>query len=102
MKVRVRETFVSDDDQKVELKRVMTGKVLRVDSQGDAYIKFWEHEHDDEVFRQWVFKTTYMHKLELPGKMVRLKAGKTVSCLNDCMKASECKNEAMSKKEQKS
>lgn len=89
--VRVLENFESDDDQKVTLEKGMKGKVLRIDGQGDAYIKFHRDELDDEGLRHWVYKTTFWSKLELPGKADRLRALRIVDCLDACSLAAQCK-----------
>merc|ERR1712203_364191 len=56
-KVRVKSDFASDDTAQATVTKGMTGRVLRVDSEGDAYIKFWHHEYDEEVFKHWVFRS---------------------------------------------
>eukprot|EP00929_Paragymnodinium_shiwhaense_P004725 TRINITY_DN10585_c0_g1_i1.p1 TRINITY_DN10585_c0_g1~~TRINITY_DN10585_c0_g1_i1.p1 ORF type:complete len:299 (-),score=83.85 TRINITY_DN10585_c0_g1_i1:79-864(-) len=89
--VRVLEEFESDDDQKVTLAKGMKGRVLRIDGQGDAYIKFQRDELDDEGIKSWVYKTTFWKKLELPGKAERLRAARTVDCLDACSLQFSCK-----------
>merc|ERR1711957_392367 len=75
---------------------------MRVDGQGDAYIKFFKSDYDDEDFlKQWVWRETFWSKLELPGKTVRTRASKTVSCLNNCTTAQNCEIQMMSKKKAK-
>eukprot|EP00928_Gymnodinium_smaydae_P011576 TRINITY_DN14255_c0_g1_i1.p1 TRINITY_DN14255_c0_g1~~TRINITY_DN14255_c0_g1_i1.p1 ORF type:complete len:245 (-),score=73.45 TRINITY_DN14255_c0_g1_i1:66-800(-) len=101
MKVRIREDFVSDDDVKAELKKGMNGRVLRTDRNGDAYIKFFEDELDNEGSRHWVFKTTFWDKLEVVGQAARSRASRVVSCLDKCSLDADCRMGELKKKEMK-
>lgn len=90
-KVRVHDDFESDDEDQAEISRGMTGKVLKVDADGDAFIKFWRDELDDEYAYHWVFKRTGWDNLELPGSgAARMRAARTVTCLDRCMRKLEC------------
>lgn len=102
-KVRVHDTFISDDEARVEIVRGMTGKVLEVDEDGDSFIKFWRDELDDEYIHHWVFKRTGWDKLELPGGgAAKMRATRTVSCLDNCTLSMQCiQFQEASKKKQK-
>merc|ERR1711879_1076607 len=64
-RVRVREDFVSDDEARAELNKGMSGKVLRTDGDGGAFIKFQRDDlDDDDVVSHWVFKTSFWDKFE--------------------------------------
>merc|ERR1712039_588275 len=95
------EDFKSDDDLAADISKGMTGKVLRIDGQGDAFIKFFLDEFDDDGTRHWVHRTTFWEKLELSGKPERLRAAKVVDCLDGCSKAQGCNMQSMTKKDQK-
>merc|ERR1740130_274296 len=69
----------------------MTGTVLEVDKNGDAYIKFWRDELDDEFIHHWVFKRTGWDNLELPGVgSSKMRATRTVTCLDGCTQKMQC------------
>lgn len=103
-KVRVHTDFISDDEERAEVSKGMTGKVLQVDEEGDAFIKFWRDELDDEFIFHWVFKRTGWDKLELPGGgAAKMRATRTVSCLDSCTLQMQCAPfDQASKKKQKS
>lgn len=94
-KVRIREDFVSDDDDQVSLRKGMTGRVLRVVGDGDALIKFWWDEYDEEFKRQWVSRRTFWTSLELPERIVRMRAHRVVSCLDNCTLVANCRMSEM-------
>merc|ERR1712007_98968 len=66
---------------------------------GDAYVKFWEHEldTDEDAVKHWVFKRTAWDHLDVVGTTVRLRAGKTVACLDNCTLAVNCNMKTLSK-----
>eukprot|EP00930_Biecheleria_cincta_P033648 TRINITY_DN23309_c0_g1_i1.p1 TRINITY_DN23309_c0_g1~~TRINITY_DN23309_c0_g1_i1.p1 ORF type:complete len:250 (-),score=55.55 TRINITY_DN23309_c0_g1_i1:62-811(-) len=99
--VRVHTDFTSDDSAGAELRKGMKGKVLQVDDDGDALVRFFEDDLDDQGVRHWVYRTTFWEKLELPGKMERLRALKVATCLDDCSVKQECRMNSMSKKQSK-
>merc|ERR1712000_568587 len=102
VKVRVKEDFESDDDAAVTLPKGMRGKVLRIDGEGDAFIRFNRDEFDDkDVLRQWVFKHTAFDKLELPSSPVRMRASRVVTCLDNCTISAKCDLQNMNKKQMK-
>eukprot|EP00931_Biecheleriopsis_adriatica_P080608 TRINITY_DN53959_c0_g1_i1.p1 TRINITY_DN53959_c0_g1~~TRINITY_DN53959_c0_g1_i1.p1 ORF type:complete len:238 (+),score=57.36 TRINITY_DN53959_c0_g1_i1:28-714(+) len=101
MHVRIKDDAISDDDSAATLTKGTKGRVVKVDSEGDALVRFFEDELDDEGVRHWVHRETFWEKLELPGNMERLRAWKTVSCLNDCSRRQECRLADMSKKANK-
>ncbi|CAK0828145.1 unnamed protein product, partial [Prorocentrum cordatum] len=100
-KVRVRSDFQSDDESPSEVSKGMTGRVIRIDQDGDAFIKFWQDEYDDDFRRYWVHRPTFWEHLEVPGRMAELRAAKVVSCMNNCTLTQECRMQEMSRKEQK-
>lgn len=100
-KVRVKDDFESDDNEKKLITKGMTGRVIRVDGEGDALIKFWRDEYDDDFLRNWVFKTTFWDKLELPERMVRLRAAKVVKCLDNCTLDMNCGLATLTKSKKK-
>jgi hypothetical protein len=99
-KVRTRIEFESDDEEKATLAKGMNGKVLRVDEDDDALIKFFPVDFDDEEhITHWVYSTDYSSKLELVGNSERLRVLKVVACLDNCTWASGCRQPPeMSKK----
>lgn len=102
-KVRVKTDFTSNDEEEVQLTKGMNGRVVRLDGDGDAYIKFWDDDDEDESRSHWVFKHKFWEKLELPGNMHRVKATKAVVCMNNCTLTHECLQwPDLSKKQKKS
>eukprot|EP00933_Yihiella_yeosuensis_P000734 TRINITY_DN10114_c0_g1_i4.p1 TRINITY_DN10114_c0_g1~~TRINITY_DN10114_c0_g1_i4.p1 ORF type:complete len:245 (-),score=31.04 TRINITY_DN10114_c0_g1_i4:70-804(-) len=102
VKVRIKEDFVSDDDVKATLTKGMKGKIMRIDGQGDLFIKFFTDEFDDSVVaKHWVHKTTLWRKLELPGKAPLHRADRVINCMENCTVAQNCKLQNLGKKEQK-
>lgn len=90
-KVRVHSDFDSDDERHAEITKGMTGKVLQVDDESDAFIKFWRDELDDEFIQHWVFKRTGWDNLELPGSgAARMRAARAVTCLDRCTRKQQC------------
>jgi len=83
-KVRARVDFESDDQEKTTISKGMSGRVLRIDGEGDALIKFSRDEYDDEVVKHWVSRTSVWEHLELPEKVHRHRAAKVVKCLDQC------------------
>lgn len=101
-KVKILESFSSDDDQLQKLQKGQIGKLLRLDGNGDALIRFFEDELDDVGTRHWVLKTTLWKQAELLGEMPRMRASRTVSCMNNCSVAiMNCNFQRMTKKEGK-
>eukprot|EP00427_Karlodinium_veneficum_P002058 CAMPEP_0169176510 /NCGR_PEP_ID=MMETSP1015-20121227/65909_1 /TAXON_ID=342587 /ORGANISM="Karlodinium micrum, Strain CCMP2283" /LENGTH=207 /DNA_ID=CAMNT_0009251023 /DNA_START=99 /DNA_END=719 /DNA_ORIENTATION=- len=84
-KVRVHTDFVSDDVQQAEISRGMTGRVLQVDEDGDAFIRFWRDDLDDEYIHHWVFERTGWDKLDLTGSAApKMRAARAASCMDAC------------------
>lgn len=101
-RVRAREDFLSDDEARAELNKGMSGKVVKTDGDGGAFIKFQRDDLDDDDFvSHWVFKTTFWDKLELPGKAGRLRAAKLATCMDSCIRGADCRLNDMTKKRQK-
>mmetsp|Transcript_65342 Transcript_65342/g.115948 ORF Transcript_65342/g.115948 Transcript_65342/m.115948 type:complete len:236 (-) Transcript_65342:47-754(-) len=100
-RVRILADFDSDGEVPASLKKGMKGKVLRVDEEGDASIRFFEDDLDDEGSVHWVYRTTFYEKLELPGKLETSRATRTVNCLNQCSLQQDCRMATMSKKQTK-
>lgn len=91
-KVRVHTDFEADDDTQAEIGKGMTGEVLRVDKEGDTFIKFWWGDNlDDEFIHHWVFKRTGWDNLELPGSGTsKMRAARVVTCLDKCTRKQNC------------
>merc|ERR1712187_575595 len=92
---------MGDDDNRTELTKGMVGKIVKVDKEGDALVKFWEEPYEEDAIRAWVYRTTAWEKLEFIDYLVRHRAAKVAKCLDQCTIDIHCSLQDMNKRTRK-
>lgn len=89
LKIRTRETFASNDENPIEIKKGTHGRVVRLDTEGDVLVKFFD-EFNDESGRHWIFGSEFWKLVDATERVVPMRAVRVSWCLDKCVQDQHC------------